>query len=506
MTGLANGLLIAGRLVLIAVFVLAGVGKLADRPGSARALAAFGIPKRAVTPVTYLLPLAELATAAALFPTTSASFGALAALVLLAAFTAAITVNLARGNTPDCHCFGQLGAGPIGTGTLVRNGALAMVAAAVIGMGARNPQPSFADALSRPTPAEWVGVAVGLLLLAIVAIQGWFLLQLLSQQGRILLRLEKVEAALGIDASAAFAPGLAIGSPAPKFELPDLLGERVTLQALLARGRPVLLIFSDPDCAPCSALLPEIAGWQREFETTLAVAVVSRGSVEINHAKVSGHQLHSVLLQQRYEVAEAYRFPGTPSAVLITADGHIASSVVAGADGVRSLLQTAVHGEPGLFPLKVAAAPGNGNGHLHAHLPGPPIGAPAPPLTLPDLDGATVSLDGFRGRDTLVLFWNPGCGFCQQILDRLKTWERKRSSGDRGLLIVSTGSVEANRAMGFSSPLVLDQSGEIMNAFGADGTPMAILVDAEGRVASAVASGTEEVLALVSRTVPVPSA
>jgi thiol-disulfide isomerase/thioredoxin len=29
----------------------------------------------------------------------------------------------------------------------------------------------------------------------------------------------------------------------------------------------------------------------------------------------------------------------------------------------------------------------------------------------------------FRGEESLVLFWNPGCGFCQQMLADLKEWE-----------------------------------------------------------------------------------
>jgi hypothetical protein len=40
--------------------------------------------------------------------------------------------------------------------------------------------------------------------------------------------------------------------------------------------------------------------------------------------------------------------------------------------------------------------------------------------------------------------------------------------------------VEENRAMGFTSPVVLDTLGSAMRSFGATGTPMALLVDAEG--------------------------
>ena len=50
--------------------------------------------------------------------------------------------------------------------------------------------------------------------------------------------------------------------------------------------------------------------------------------------------------------------------------------------------------------------------------------------------------------------------------------------------------------MGLSSPVVLDQQFAVGQAFGAPGTPSAVLVDEEGKVASELALGTMEVLDL----------
>jgi hypothetical protein len=82
------------------------------------------------------------------------------------------------------------------------------------------------------------------------------------------------------------------------------------------------------------------------------------------------------------------------------------------------------------------------------------------------------------------------------MLDDLKAWEAHPPEGAPQLLIVSTGSVEENRAQGLRSPVLLDQGFTAGRAFGADGTPMAMLVDAEGRIASNLASGAAEVFAL----------
>jgi hypothetical protein len=85
--------LLLARLLPASVFVVAGVAKLADRSGTRQALADFGVPSPLVAPLGALLPLAELAVAAALLPASTAWWGALGALVLLLLFVAGIGVN-----------------------------------------------------------------------------------------------------------------------------------------------------------------------------------------------------------------------------------------------------------------------------------------------------------------------------------------------------------------------------------------------------------------------------
>src|ERR687893_1203985 len=100
------------RLLLAAVFVVAGIAKLADREGSRQAVADFCVPAVLASPLGILLPLAELAVAIALIPTATALWGAIGALALLLLFVVGIGANLARGHRPDCRCFGQLHSAP----------------------------------------------------------------------------------------------------------------------------------------------------------------------------------------------------------------------------------------------------------------------------------------------------------------------------------------------------------------------------------------------------------
>jgi uncharacterized membrane protein YphA (DoxX/SURF4 family) len=105
---------LAARLVLAMVLAAAGVAKLADRAGARSAVTELGVPPGLASPLALVLPLVELVIAGMLVWDRSAVAGAIAALVLLAAFTAAITLSVARGRRPECHCFGQLSSKPAG--------------------------------------------------------------------------------------------------------------------------------------------------------------------------------------------------------------------------------------------------------------------------------------------------------------------------------------------------------------------------------------------------------
>ena len=157
-----------------------------------------------------------------------------------------------------------------------------------------------------------------------------------------------------------------------------------------------------------------------------------------------------------------------------------------------------------------AAAPRNGNGgpcpkcgkhHQAEGAPAQPaskgVGEPVPEIPLRDLSGEEISLKkDFKAEETLVLFWNPGCSFCQKMLPDLKEWEAHPPEKAPKLLLVSAGSEEANEEMVLSSPVGLDQEFAVGRSFGASGTPSAVLVDAKGKIASEVAVGAPAVLQL----------
>nr|MDQ3044514.1 peroxiredoxin family protein [Chloroflexota bacterium] len=290
--------LLVARLVLAAVFAIAGAAKLADLAGSREAMRAFGVPPKFAPWAGLGLPLAELLVAMLLIPRATAWWGALGAFLLLLAFVGGITYNLARGRKPDCHCFGQLHSAPADQSTLIRNGVLAVIAALVVAVGYNDPGASVIGWATDISTAGVIGLVMGFAGLAILLGVVWLLVHLLGQNGRLLLRVDALETALrggGLMAPVDVEPepiapaipelGLPIGAQAPDFSLSGVYGETMTLSALRAPGKPIMLIFSDPKCAPCNALMPEIGRWQREHASAITVALIGRGTADVNRGK-----------------------------------------------------------------------------------------------------------------------------------------------------------------------------------------------------------------------------
>lgn len=287
--------LLLARVLLAAVFLVAGLAKLADLAGSRQAVRNFGIPGVLAPPLGTLLPLAELAVAVALVLPVSAWWGALGALTLLLLFVVGIGYNLARGRTPDCHCFGQLHSAPAGWPTLIRNLVLAAIAGVVVVFGRGTAGLGLFDWLTALSGIQRIEALAGIVVLALLIGEAWVLLQVMAQQGRLLLRIEALEAeragtGLATQSTATGQPaapgvGLPVGAPAPTFTLSTLSSETMTLEALRALGKPVVLLFSNPGCGPCNALLPDVGRWQREYASKVVVALISWGTVEANRAE-----------------------------------------------------------------------------------------------------------------------------------------------------------------------------------------------------------------------------
>lgn len=103
--------------------------------------------------------------------------------------------------------------------------------------------------------------------------------------------------------------------------------------------------------------------------------------------------------------------------------GTIGSPAIGGADGIRQLVTTKASTEAGLAALMKTFAQQPQPTPPKSELP---VGSLAPVFTLPDLNGKTLESEQFNGNGTVLIFWNPACGFCQRMLPQLKEWEKSK--------------------------------------------------------------------------------
>ncbi|HEU5434277.1 MAG TPA: TlpA disulfide reductase family protein, partial [Thermomicrobiales bacterium] len=277
-----------------------------------------------------------------------------------------------------------------------------------------------------------------------------------------------------------------IGKAAPAVSLPNLEGKTVTLEEF--KGQPTAVLFWNPGCGFCQRMLDDLKAWEANPPAGAPkLLVVSTGDAERNRQQGIASPL---VLDEGFSVGRSFGASGTPSAVLVGADGNIATAVGVGAPAVLGILRNDA-------PAPTAA---NGAADDDDEADVPAIGTKAPAVKLPDLEGKTIDLSTHNGTRTLLLFWNPGCGFCQRLLPELKEWEANPPKGAPKLVLISTGTADANKKQGLRSLTLLDQNFQTGSAFGADGTPSAIMIDAKGNVSSGLAVGGPDVMKLARST------
>jgi peroxiredoxin len=349
------------------------------------------------------------------------------------------------------------------------------------------------------TIVTWV--LLGLLLVGVLSM-AWSLLHVLRQHGRLLLRLEALEARIGTEEGLGGTehefPGLLPATPFPPFRLPSLDDGEVALEEF--RGERVLLVHWSPDCRYCRQIAPDLAGLQERLrKRKTQLVLVSYGSPEANRTLLEEHGLTCrVLLQPDGATVEGFAHMGTPVAYLLDEKGRIAKPVAVGARDVPEL----------------AAHAAGRRGRLQTERPisesriereGLKAGTPAPRFELPDLAGGKVSLAEQRGRPVLLVFSDPDCGPCEELLPELARLDRERRSDGLAVVMVSRGGLEENRrkaeAFGVEFPIAIQSGWKLSKKYGIFATPVAFLVNEEGVIERDVARGRSEILSLADAAV-----
>jgi peroxiredoxin len=342
------------------------------------------------------------------------------------------------------------------------------------------------------TIVTWV--LLGLLLVGVLSM-AWSLLHVVRQHGRLLLRVEALEARIWTDEvpGQAELAGLLPATLFPPFLLPSLDNGEVALEQF--RGERVLLVHWSPDCGYCRQIAPDLARLQeglRKRKTKLVL--VSYGSPEANRTLVEEHGLTCrVLLQPDRATVEGFAHMGTPVAYLLDEKGRIAKPVAVGARDVPELAAHAAGHHSRLQTERPMS-------ESRIEREGLKAGTPAPPFELPTLRGETASLAEQRGRRVLLVFSDPDCGPCESVLPELARLHRERRSDGLEIIMVSRGALEENRrkaeAFGIDFPVVLQSGWKLSKKYGIFATPIAFLINEEGVIERDVARGPSEILSL----------
>ncbi|MEP6850570.1 MAG: redoxin domain-containing protein [Acidobacteriota bacterium] len=485
-----ESILLLSRLFLAAIFAVAGITKLMDLKGSEVAVRDFGTPEPLVKPISIILPVSEVVIALLLFPLATSWLGAVAALVFLIWFTIGMAYQMAKGNAPDCHCFGQLYNEPVRVSSLVRNGIFSIPAIFLVVRGLKGQGPGFGD--EKTYSQEFV---FGVLMLAGIASLLLYIRQTSIRQIEILRRIEILEALGGgsIERHEAGDPndGLPIGAVFPDLSLPDAHGKLITLDHLLAEAKPTLFFFISPTCEPCRALVPDIDEWRAELRDRVNLVFVSKGTIEANHEKFAGSSINRFLLQRNTELQDLVSAKWTPSALLMNADGRVASHVAAGDASIRGLIDK-IKAEDIDDPFFFFAS-------KKPRSREPKIGETVPDFEMPDLEGRMVDATELRGKPTLVTFWSLTCPHCVEMMRQIKNWENDGAAKEANLLLFSDGEIEDHRKFALSSRIIIDKDYATAAKFGMMGTPSAVLVDENGRIASETAVGAVNIWALIGK-------
>src|SRR5690606_2296197 len=246
-----------------------------------------------------------------------------------------------------------------------------------------------------------------------------------------------------------------------------------------------LLVFWNPGCGFCKKMTDDLKAWENDKPAGAPeVILVSTGTVEANKAM---GLTSTTVIDEGFATGRKFGATGTPSAILVDPAGKIASEIAVGGPNVIALAS-------GKKPAPAAPA--------QRAEPPTKKGDKAPDVKLKDLDGKEFDLQRHT-TDTLLVFWNPGCGFCKRMADDLRAWAKEKPKTAPEIVLVTTGTEEANRAMDLPLRMLIDEGFSTGRKFGAGGTPSAVLVDGKGKIASEVAVGAPAVMALAGQPVSV---
>jgi peroxiredoxin len=133
--------------------------------------------------------------------------------------------------------------------------------------------------------------------------------------------------------------GLKPGVKAPDFDLTTTDGKELSLRGLA--GRTVLLVFTQPGCAPCHLIVPDLNRVQQTGRAHV-VGICAGTPDEARGWTESAKALFPVVVQDHWKVSRQYEAFATPFAFVIDGNGVVtARGVITKSEHIRFLFSIA---------------------------------------------------------------------------------------------------------------------------------------------------------------------
>lgn len=316
---------VVGPLVLAGVLAVSGISKLGKESETLSSMASLQVPERLRRRwLATALPWTELALAALLLVAWGwvLQLAAVATLALMAAYLVIVFLAVRRPEPADCGCFGELVDARVTWVTVLRNVLLVGAAKAAV------------------AGALWSGGTLSTL--AALGTSGWLWLLAVVVVGVLAWTLAPGAAPAAAAAPAPQSTGdealaedyLRVPIPLARVARPD--GSFTTLREL-ARSQARLLLFLSPTCGSCTEVGNAALGWAEELAPVVGVVPVFQAGRD-SVASVMPHLLDIAHFQDEGSVTAVFEIGGTPSAVLLGADGLVAGGPVSGTAAINEFV------------------------------------------------------------------------------------------------------------------------------------------------------------------------
>ncbi|QTM99060.1 thiol-disulfide oxidoreductase ResA [Sediminibacillus dalangtanensis] len=126
------------------------------------------------------------------------------------------------------------------------------------------------------------------------------------------------------------------------------------------------------------------------------------------------------------------------------------------------------------------------------------IGDQAPDFVLKTLKGETIQLSDFQGEKGVFLnFWATYCPPCEKEMPYMENQHQYFKNKGVTVLAVDVGEPKITvegfvRRKDLSFPILLDENGSVMDAYGVGSLPITFLIDKNGKVVNRIPAGMTE--------------